>query len=590
MSRKSRERQARRPWYDKLGRAAWTAPIVIAALTFVAFLPALHAEFVSWDDFANFVQNPNYRGLGSAQLAWMWTTTLLGHYVPLTWMTLGLDYLLWGMNPAGYHFVNLLLHCANAVLLYFVARRVFVFAGFEEEPNAQSVVLPAALAALLFALHPLRVESVAWITERRDLVSLLFVLASTLFYLRSAADRTRFKRWYALSLLTFACALLSKATAVTLPAALLILNVYPLRRLGAEQGWWGESARRRYVELVPFGALAAAMGAWSIRALRPGPQLPLAGKIAVSAYSLIFYVWKTLAPVNLAPLYEKPDRIDPAAPVFIAAYVATIAMVAALWAVHRRWPGFAAAGVAFVALVFPLLGVVQNGPQIAADRYTYHASPALALLIAGAFALPIGKKPLIAVGGTLLLVFGAATWRQCAVWQNSETLWARVLQVDSTSSIAHNDLGVALAEEGKAGEAIVHYQRAIHLRPTYPDAYNNLGFELAARGDDDDAIKAYQNALALKPSYAEAEINLGVALSAEKRFDEATSHFAAAARIVPEHAGTQYDWALALEAEGKLPDALDHLYRAVNLDPQFAEARAELIKVSHAMQHVGPEH
>src|SRR5687768_16559897 len=193
--RGSKKRDSRAPYAPPSEPRRWLAPVAVAVLTVIAFIPVLGAEFVAWDDPANFLQNPHYRGLGLTQLEWMWTTTLLGHYVPVTWMTLGLDYVLWGMNPAGYHAVNLALHAANAVLLYFIARRLLRLAA-PDTLDARTLDVAAAFAALVFAIHPLRVESVAWITERRDMVSLLFSFSTVLYYLRATSDRTRFARWY----------------------------------------------------------------------------------------------------------------------------------------------------------------------------------------------------------------------------------------------------------------------------------------------------------------------------------------------------------------------------------------------------------
>src|SRR5438445_13285331 len=209
----------------------WLAPLLIAFITFAAFLPALQNQFVSWDDDKNFLDNPHYRGLAWTQLRWMWTTHM-GHYIPLTWMTLGLDYLLWGMNPVGYHLTSLVLHAANAVVFFFVVHRILTLALPSPAKRNHALAVSAGFAALLFAIHPLRVESVAWVTERRDVLSGLFYLSAILMYLRACerGARGRGRYWAAVGL--FAGALLSKSMVVNLPFVLLILDVYPLRRLG----------------------------------------------------------------------------------------------------------------------------------------------------------------------------------------------------------------------------------------------------------------------------------------------------------------------------------------------------------------------
>jgi len=428
--------------------SAWAVPAIVALITFAAFLPALRAGFVTWDDNRNFLENPAYRGLGWPQIRWMWTSFHLGHYVPLTWMTLGLDYELWGMNPVGYHLQNLLLHCANAVLVYVLARRVMTLSGLDGEPGQLDAA--AGLAALLFAVHPLRVESVAWVTERRDMLSLLFCLVSVLCYCRSVIPNERQRRWYILSLVTFAMALLSKATSISLPAVLLVLNVYPLKRVGVH-GSNGRSARAVFLELVPFAVLSVATAVLSIVALSPPPQLSFGGKLAVSAFSLTFYIWKSFAPSGLAPLYEMPKVVDPFATRYVVSYAVVVLTSAAAWGVRRRFPGATTAWVVFLVVLLPMLGAVQNGPQIAADRYTYHAAPALAILAAGAAAqwrrVPLGLRWSLPVA-ILALLFGL-TWRQTEIWHDSERLWSRVLAVDSTSSIAQVAMGDVLIAQNR---------------------------------------------------------------------------------------------------------------------------------------------
>src|SRR2546426_6408874 len=247
------------------GWGSWLVPVLIALVTVAAFLPALQSQFVSWDDAENFLDNPYYRGLGWSQLRWMWTTHL-GHYIPLTWMTLGLDYLLWGMNPFGYHLTSLLLHAANAVVFFFVVHRILPLALPSRSERGHALAVAAGFAALVFAIHPLRVESVAWVTERRDVLSGLFYLVTILLYLRACEGEERGRRWYWLAVATFVLALLSKSMVVNLPIVLLILDVYPLRRLGGAISWWSEPARRIYIEKIPFVLLAAGASAIAVMA------------------------------------------------------------------------------------------------------------------------------------------------------------------------------------------------------------------------------------------------------------------------------------------------------------------------------------
>src|SRR3989442_1855571 len=212
------------------GWVSWLVRLIMAVVTFAAFLPVLHNQFVNWDDDKNFLDNPYYRGLGWSQLRWMWTTHM-GHYIPLTWMTFGLDYLLWGMNPRGYHLTNLLLHAANAVVFFFVARRILTRALPSPSERGHALTVSAGVAALLFALHPLRAESVAWATERRDVLLGLFYLLTILAYLRACERGDQGRGWYWGGVGLFAFALLSQSTAARLHAALSLLDVYSLPRL-----------------------------------------------------------------------------------------------------------------------------------------------------------------------------------------------------------------------------------------------------------------------------------------------------------------------------------------------------------------------
>src|SRR5437016_1102153 len=444
MSRKNRSRRL------ELQHAV--IPLVIAFSTFAAFLPTLQNQFVSWDDDKNFLENPHYRGLGWTQLYWMWTTHL-GHYIPLTWMTLGLDYLLWGMNPLGYHLTNLLLHAANAAVFFFVVRWLLARVLPSPSEHGYALAVSSGVAALVFAIHPLRVESVAWVTERRDVLSGLFYLVAILLYLRACERGARGRGWYWLSVAVFGCALLSKSMVVNLPIVLLILDVYPLRRLGGAVGWWSEPARRVYVEKIPFVLLAAAASAVALMAQLSHNTMvsvvPLSalGRLALSVYGLSFYLWKTVAPVNLSPLYELPPTVNQWAPQLLPSYGLVVAITALVLALRRPLPGLLAAWVAYVVVLLPVLGIFQSGPQIAADRYTYLASLGWALL-AGAGLLSASRRhPVLSTGLALVLLvgLGSLTWSQAQVWHDSEKLWSHAIGIDPRSPVAHNNWGNALA-------------------------------------------------------------------------------------------------------------------------------------------------
>src|SRR5437899_8790209 len=343
------------------GWLSWLVPVVIALITCAAFLPTLQNQFVNLDDNDNFLDNPHYRGLAWTHLRWMWTTHL-GHYIPLTWMTLGLDYLLWGMNPVGYHLTSLLLHAANAVAFFFVVRRILTRALPSLSERGHALAVSAGFAALVFAIHPLRVESVAWVTERRDVLSGLFFLATILSYLHATtvSHASSFRRsWLCVALIFYSLSLLSKATGVTLPVVLLVLDIYPLRRLRYVPGtwWFGPSARPIWWEKVPFLVLAAAAAviaplaqhdAGAMASLRRHGLLP---RLAQSSYGVVFYLWKTIWPTDLSGLYELPPNLNVLAWPFLLTGVVVVGITIGLFMLRHSWLAGLASWLCYVIIV-----------------------------------------------------------------------------------------------------------------------------------------------------------------------------------------------------------------------------------------------
>src|SRR3989449_3096258 len=577
----------------------WLVPLLVAFSTLPAVPPRLRNQFVNWDDHENVLDTPPYRGLGWTRLRWMWTTPL-GHYIPLTWMTLGLDYLLWGMNPFGYHLTSLLLHAANAVVFFFVVRRILTRALPSPSERGHALAVAAGFAALVFAIHPLRVESVAWVTERRDVLSGLFYLSAILMYLRACERGARGRGWYWAAVGLFAGALLSKSMVVNLPVVLLILDVYPLRRLGGFVGWWSEPARRIYIEKIPFVLLAAAasaiavMAQSSVHAAASLAQLSVPGRLAVAAYGLGFFPRKMVVPVNLSPLYELPRTVDPMAPPFILSYALVLAIMAIVLALRRRVPGLPAAWVAYVVVLLPVLGFFQSGPQIAADRYTYLAGLGGAIL-AGAGLLSCWRTsrtsktgtpttlPIAGVATCVVVGLGALTWNQAQVWHDSEKLWTHALARNPQSSIAENNLGVVRADQSKLAEAIEHYQRALQMRPDYADAYFNLGNALFQQGKLAEASDHYRQALAIKRDHARAHNNWGVVLARQGKLAEAGDHFQAALHIGPDNADAHTNLGNALFQQGKLAEASDHFRQALRLKPDHAAAQSGLVPAQRGL-------
>jgi protein O-mannosyl-transferase len=544
-------------------------PLIVALLTFAAFSPALRGDFVNWDDDLNFLNNPHYRGLGATQLRWMWTSFFSGHYHPLTWMTLGLDFAIWGMNPVGYHLTNLLLHAANAALLYFVLAALLRLAG---RPDVR---WPAAIGALFHAVHPLRVESVAWITERRDVLCGFFALACVLAYLRHVEADNHGKpdrRWLVLSLVAFSASLLSKALSIALPALLLILDIYPLGR-------FRPGARRRILlEKVPYallscldaGAMLLAMR--DISAVHSVAHYNVFQRGAQAAYGLCFYLLKTAWPMRLAPLYKIDAELRPWDAVYLASMAGAVGVTLLLLLRRRRWPAALAAWAGYVALVFPVLGVAVTGMQIAADRYTYLAlmpASVLAAFAAERALRPdaVSRKWTAALAAGVLGLLSVLAFRQAGVWKDSLTLWTREIELDSACAIGWQNRAYARHERGDRDGAIADYSASISLDPSYVRPWYNRGVLLALRGDHERAIVDFTEAIRRDPAHGDAYSARAVSLLKRGDLQGAIADYSRALEIDPSSAEMLRRRGIARSMAGDVRGALDDLGAALRRNP-----------------------
>ena len=575
----------------------WLPPAVVAVITFAVFSGILQNGFVNWDDDVNLLLNSDYRGLGWTQIKWMFTTFHLGHYQPLSWLTFALDYKLWGMNPKGYHLTSLLLHSMNAAVFYFVARRLLRLAapGLPGE-NSRVLYLSAAFAALFFSIHPLRVEAVAWATERRDVLSGFFYLLTVLYYLKACAggeggsaspcQNTAYYPVAALALVLalYLISLLSKGIGVSLPAVLIALDIYPLRRLtGAPARWLSPPFRGVWLEKIPFALLSLAAGVAGLAAQintgatqfqNIGGQPTLAARLLQALYGIGFYFWKTLAPFNLLPLYERPYHSNaPHGPIIIAAAAVTAATIIFIL-LRRRLPALLTVWACFIATLLPVLQIVPFGPYIVADRYSYLACLGWAALFGWAVLAGLrvlntaGRKALLITAWLIIFGLGFQTWRQSRVWRGPDTLWRSVLAGNADSSIAHNDLGsILLDNEGKVEEAAAHFRQALRIRPDYAFAHYNYGNALSFQGRTDEAMEQYRHALRLMPAYADAYFNLGNALMYKGRTDGAIANYLAALRIRPDFAEVHANLGAALLRKNETGEAITHYREALRLGP-----------------------
>jgi len=515
------------PRHGELLPVARLAPVLLVSAVFLTFLPTLSNSFVGWDDDMNLTENPRYRGLSPAHLRWMFGTMHGGHYQPLSWMSLALDYLLWGLNPAGYHLTNLVLHAANAVLVY-----LCIVALLRRGGAASTHLHAAALAgALFFALHPLRVESVAWATARRDVLSAFFFLLAVLTYLRMTQARGHGAAWLALSVLCFVLSLLSKAWGVALPVVLLLLDFHPLDRLA-------RAPARVLVEKIPYVAIALAVTAVTLRTLgdfdvRTLAQHGVAERTAQAVYGLSFYLWKTVVPVSLSPLYPLPPRLDPLEPRFVvSAFVVLVISITVLRG-RRRFPSALAAWACYVSMLFPFLGFLQTGPQLVADRYTYLACLPWAVLLATALARAGSFAIVAAMTAPAIALVALLTFQQTRVWHDSTTLWEQALRVDAANWVAYTNRAVTRERHGDRRGALEDYTEALRVHPGYPLAWANRGTLRQELGDLDGAIADLTVATRLTPQDWRAWNNRGWARQTKGDVAGAIADYSQALHVAP---------------------------------------------------------
>jgi Flp pilus assembly protein TadD len=585
-------------------------PCIIAVGTFFAFSPALQNGFVNWDDPVTLLENEYYRGFTWSHLRWMFTTLHTGHYQPLSWVTFSVDYMLWGMDPFGYHLTNLLLHSANAVLFYFVTLRLLALATFPAR-NDLALRLASSFAALFFAIHPLRVESVAWATERRDVLSGFFLLLTVLCYLKAASSQARnWARWITASVILYMLSLLSKASGMTLPLVLLVLDVYPLGRLRVGSGKWFDVATRRvWLEKIPFVllALAAAMIALAAQqdygALITAQRHDLSSRVAQSFFGITFYLFKTLLPTKLSPLYEIPIGADPFHWRFVTSAAIVVILTAGFFAARRRWPAGLVTWICYVAILAPVLGIAQAGPQLVADRYSYLSCLVWAALLAGALELcwrrwyggPTGKTIATSLAGLAILVLfalGKLAWTQTQLWHDSELLWRHALAV-SPSGLAHFNLGTALATSGRIDEGIQHLREAVKFHPFFVDIRYNLGKLLSERGELDEAGEHLRRAAELDPKDAPVQTALGLVFARQGKLEESAKSFRRALEINPNDAATLNNAGIVLGKQGKNEEAVRHFRRALEINSRDANTHTNLANallgqgnVEGALQHL----
>ena len=500
----------------------WIVAGIVLAVC-VSFAPTLSNGFVNWDDDLVLTDNPAYRGFSPSHLWWMATTTRAGHWQPLTWLSYAIDHAIWGMDPRGYHLTNLLLHALNAVLVWSIVRTLLAGRG----PGG-AVAMAAAAGSLFFAIHPLRVESVAWATERRDVLSGCFWLLALFTYLRAVARDGRPRLGFPLAAL--ALSLAAKAWGMTFPLVLLVLDAWPLDRLRRDP----PGVLR---EKVPFAALAALAAAVAFAAQHAVPEMRsladhgLGARVAQAAYGLCHYFVVTVLPVGLHPAVLLEPDLDPLHPRWVVALAAAAGITIAAVLLRRRAPWLPAAWAAYVVIVAPVLGLAQTGPQLVADRYTYLAMlPWTALLAAGLLAAwskagRIATKLAVAAAAAVVLVAcGAMTFRQTRVWHDSLTLWNHTLAIDPDNWVAYTNRGFARTTTDPEA-ALADYSAAIARNPRWYLPFFNRGNLRQERGDLAGAVADHTQVIELLPDDPRGWTNRGWARQAQEDWKGAIADY-----------------------------------------------------------------
>ncbi len=617
------------------GHASRWIAIALALMTLAVFWPVTNCQFVNYDDTDFVTANPYVQaGLTAESFKWAWRSEVARNWHPITMLTHMLDCQCFGLNPRWPHFVNLLYHAANAVLLFQLLRRM------------TGAVWRSAAVAALFAFHPLHVESVAWVAERKDVLSTFFWFLTTWAYLRYVeefkAQSPKFKFYYALALLLFALGLMSKPMLVTLPFTLLLLDYWPLARTqppkaapAKKTAAKGTSFRRLILEKIPFFLFSACLCAVTFSIQQHGGSvlnvhnLSLADRSGNALISYARYIEKMFWPEGLAGLYLK-SHPWPLWQVALAALLLAAVSTAVILQTRRR-PFLAVGWFWYLGTLVPVIGLVQVGMQTMADRYTYVPLTGLFIILAwGGWELAGAcRAPRIAAGAAAVLLVACAlvTRRQITYWHDSETLFKRMIDAAPNNFMAHYNLGNLYSRQMRTNDAMAQFTAALEEEPNYADAHNNLGgilldqkrydealphyraavrtnpeylhfFNLAnaladaasARHDAAqfaEAVQTYRQALQLNPASSEAHHNLGLTWQAQGRQSEALAEFERAAQLNPAFADAQMSLAAALYAAGRLNDAGIHYKAVTETDPARADAWRGLAMCDAMLNRMG---
>ncbi|MBT3921641.1 MAG: tetratricopeptide repeat protein [Nitrospina sp.] len=560
--------------------------VFLMATTFAVYSQVQDHEFINYDD-PDYVTNNLHvkKGLTRDSVIWAFTTFNHANWFPMTWLSHMLDFQIYGENPKGHHLTSLFFHIVNALLLFLILLRM------------TGALWQSGFVAVLFALHPFNVESVAWVAERKNVLSTFFWLLTLWAYIRYV--RKSNLKSYSLVVLFFALGLMSKPMLVTLPFVLLLMDYWPLGRMKrgnkSETTFTEQTANLTawpllIKEKIPLFLLTAVSCITTFIVQKLGGALQGMENFSQSArltnamVSYMVYLKKAVWPEGLSVLYAHPGN---ALPLWKGILCAMALMGITIVAIKfiKKTPYFAFGWFWFLGTLAPVIGVVQVGAQAMADRYAY--VPLIGIFIIIAWGVPdlLAKwrnrdKALVLLAGIYISVLVVTTSNQVSHWKNSITIFKHVIRVTDKKypdfDLVYNNLGAALFVEQRTEEAISQYKKAIKLQPNYADAHYNLGIALLSDGKTEEAIAHYKKAIKFKPDYADAHYNLGIALLSDGKNEEAIAHFKKAIELLPGFADAHNNLGLALLGEGKTEDAIYYFKLAIRIDPNFSLAHYNL--------------
>jgi Flp pilus assembly protein TadD len=587
-------------------------PLYVAAFvslaTFLVYLPVLWNNFVLWDDDTYVIANVHIHSLNPAFFKWAFSSFYANNWHPLTWVSLALDYAVWGLNPLGYHLTNNIIHAVNTflvVLLFIKILTILKERATRDETraflNQRSITIAAGTTGLLFGLHPLHVESVAWIAERKDLLCGLFFLLSLSVYSeyirgtvngpaeRKGAASAFSNKFYLASFIFFVLALLSKPMAVSLPVVLLMLDWYPFRRIRSLT-----SCVHSCVEKLPFLACSLLSSILTIMAQKGAMTMmtfvPLRERILVAAKAIQAYLTGMAAPVGLNAYYPYPSQQDITllSPHYLFAVIFVIGITVIFLVAAKKQMLWLSAWGYYVVTLIPVIGIVQVGGQSMADRYTYLPSLGpffiVGIIAAWAWAKTDSlKRRRVTVKGltifmsiSIVISLSYITVRQIAVWRDSLTLFTDMVRKSPGAAMPHDNLGATYLDQNRVDKAINEFTAALKIMPDYANAHYNLGTAYAKQNRLREAVTEFKAALRISPDYAEAHNNLGVAYADQNRLLEAVAEFNAALRIKPDYAEAHNNLGIAYGVQNRLREAVAEFNAALRIKPDYAEARYNL--------------